>query len=453
MPPGWRAGAGVAGADIRRFSADQGGAVRSFAVGTVAAGLAALANALLAPTLLLAVFVAQLTNSYVLVGVAAAIGAAGFSVGSLVARWAVRGRRKLPWLVGASLVRVAAIALLAFVVADADRLDDDQILQAFFICYTAYVVAAGFGASLATDVATRAVAHGQASRFFMVRGAVAGVVSLIAAWLVWVRFEGGFNFPDNYVALFTVAAVALGVAVFFEARLAEPRRLAGARPATGGAVGLGDRAFRSFVPFGVLLGAAALADPFYILFGFRELGLPPVVVGGYLATLLVSGLVTRPLWTALTRRSGARGAFQAAALLRIAMPLVALSLPYLTETELWRDRATDPRATTWAFGMVFALAGAAGAAQSVATWTFLTAIAPAGRRALFVAPANVILAIVALAPIAGGWAIERWGFEELLLGTASLALAAVVASGALAETVAAGRPMPTAWALRQARQA
>ncbi len=444
----------MAGADIRRFSADQGGAMRSFAVGTVAGGMAALANALLAPTLLLAVFVAQLSNSYVLVGMVAAIGAAGFAVGSLIAGWAVRGRRKLPWLIGASLVRVAAIALLAFVVADADQLGDDQILQAFFICYATYVVAAGFGAALATDVAARAVAHGQAGRFFAVRGVVAGIVSLLAARLVWARFEGGFNFPDNYTALFTVAAVALGITVFFDARLAEPGRLAGARPAGGGGgVGLGDRAFRSFVPFGVLLGAAAVADPFYILYGFRELGLPPVVVGGYLATLLASRLLTRPLWAALARRSGTRVTFQAAALLRIVMPLVALSLPYLTETELWRERATDPRATIWAFGLVFALAGAAGAAQSVASWTFLTAIAPAGRRALFVAPANVILGIVALVPIAGGWAIERWGFEELLLGTATLALAAVVASGALAETAAVGRPMANAWALRRAREA
>ena len=453
MPPGWRAGADVAGADIRRFSADQGGAVRSFAVGTIAGGLVALANALLAPTLVLAVFIAQLTNSYVLVGVAAAIGAAGFTLGSLVAGRVMRGRRTLPWLLGASLVRVAAIGLLAFVVADVGDLSDDQLLQTFYICYATYVVAAGFSAELATDVGSRAVAHGQAGRFLATRSIVGGLVSLVSAWLVWSRFEGGFGFPDNYVALFTVAAVALGITVFFEARLAEPGRLARPRAARGGTIGLGDRAFRSYVPFGVLLGAAAVADPFYILFGFRELGLPPVVVGGYLATLLLCGLVTRPLWAALARRSGTRGTFQAAALLRIAMPLVALSLPYLTETELWQERVTDPRAPIWAFGVVFALAGAAGAAQSVATWTYLTAIAPAGRRGLFIAPANVILAIVGLAPIAGGWAIERWGFEELLLGTASLALAAVVASGALAEPTAVGRRMPNAWALRRAREA
>ena len=63
-----------------------------------------------------------------------------------------RARRRLPWTIGASIVRAASLALLAYVLAS-DDVDREQRLRSILICVSAYALAAGLarGASEALD--------------------------------------------------------------------------------------------------------------------------------------------------------------------------------------------------------------------------------------------------------------------------------------------------------------
>lgn len=442
----------MAGADIRRFSSDHRGQTTSFMSGLVATSLAALADALLAPTLLLAVFVSQLTDSYVVVGLVPALGASLFFLPAILVASSLRGRRKLPWLLGASLVRVAAIALLAYIVSQAERLTDTQILQSFFICYATYTLASGFAMTLSTDIVARAVARNHRGGFFSLRNLISGAVALLAGFLVIGQLgDDGSAFPDNYGALFIAAAVTLAVAVFFETRLAEPSRLVGRPPLIRAGFPLADIRYRRFLIFRIALSAVALADPFYIVYALRVLGIEPVAVGWYLLAMLAVRVVMQPLWVAYTRTHGARNTLQAAALLRLLMPLVALLVPFLIDTGLYRDRVSDSRVLATAYGAIFVLAGMALAAQAVANWTYLVEIAPAGQRATYVRPTNVILAIVGIVPVAGGWLIERYDFDTLFLTTTGIALLTLTLSGALTASLAQPRPVANAWRVRRAR--
>lgn len=440
------------GADIRRFSTDRRGQAASFISGLVAASFGAFADAILAPTLLLVVFVARLTDSYIVVGLVPATAASLFFLPAFLVSSTLRGRRKLPWLLGASLVRIAAIALLAYVASQADRLSNGQILQSFFICFATYTLASGFATTLATDVAARAVAREYRGRFFSTRNLVTGIVAIVAALLVVAQFgEEGPAYPDNYRALFVAATVALAIAAFFETRLAEPSRLVGRAPVHRGGFPLLASRYRRFLTFRVALSAVAIADPFYIIFALRELGVGLVVVGWYLLAMLVARVVMQPLWVAYTRAHGARNTLQAAALLRLVMPLIALLIPYIGDAEFYQSRVSDTRVLPVAFGAIFVLAGMALAAQAVANWTYLVEIAPAGRRATFTRPTNVVLAAVGLVPVLGGWIVQRYDFNTLFLVTTGIALLTLTLSGALSASVVQPRPIANAWRVRRAR--
>ncbi len=440
------------GADIRRFSQDRRGQAGSFVAGLIAASLGAFADAILAPTLLLIVFVAQLTDSYIVVGLVPATGTALFFLPSLLVSSSLRGRRKLPWLLGASLVRVASIALLAYIASRANRLTNAQILQSFFICYATYTLASGFVTSLATDIAARAVAREHRGRFFAWRNVITGVVALLAAVLVITQLrDSSPGFPDSYHALFVAAAVALAIATFFETRLAEPSRLVGRAALHRSGFPLMASRYRRYLSFRVALSAAAIADPFFIIYALRELGVGLVVVGWYLLAMLATRVVTQPLWVAYTRRHGARNTLQAAALLRLLMPLIALLVPYIRDAEFYHDRVSDTRILASAYGAIFVLAGMTMAAQAVANWTYLVEIAPTGRRAAFTRPTNVVLAIAGLVPLAGGWLLDRYDFDTLFLITTGIALLTLTLSGALSASVVQPRPIANAWRVRRAR--
>lgn len=440
------------GADIRRFSQDRRGQRSSFFAGLIAASLGAFADAILAPTLLLVVFIAQLTDSYIVVGLVPATGATLFFLPAFLVGSSLRGRRKLPWLLGASLVRIASIALLAYIASQANRLSSEQIVQSFFICFATYTLATGFATSLATDISARAVAREYRGRYFSSRNLATGVVALLAAFLVISQLGSDSpEFPDNYQALFVAATVALLIAAFFETRLAEPSRLVGRPLQHRGGFPLRASRYRRFLTFRVALSAAAIADPFFIIYALRELGVGLVVVGWYLLAMLAARVVMQPVWVAYTRRHGARNTLQAAALLRLLMPLIALLVPYIRDAAFYQDRISDTRVLAFAYGVIFVLAGMAVAAQAVANWTYLVEIAPTGRRAMFTRPTNVILALVGLVPIAGGWVLDRYDFDTLFLVSTGIALLTLTLSGALSASVVEPRPIANAWRVKRAR--
>ena len=447
----------MAGADIRRFSFDRRGLAPNFVLGVASGALLALAETLIHPVIVLPLFVAALTDDLRLVGLVPAVAAAVWWLGRLPAAVIVGPlRRKLPWVTGAALVRTAAMALLAYVAFGADRVGDSQLLRSFFVCYVVYHLAGGFAGGPAIDVVAKAVAADQRARFFRQRvlwGAALGVVAgLIVSRLL---SANGPAFPRGHALLFLAAAVCLAASTFFGASLREPARLAGLRPtpfaATLRAVpsAFADANFRRFLGFRALLSLAAVADPFFVVYALRELAVPGSAFGLYVVAFVLARFGSGFVWGPLAERQGDKALLQAAALVRLLAPLVALLLPYLAETEVYRDRIDDPRVAATLFGVVFVAIGAALGAQVRANFAYLGDIAPSAARPAFAAIANAVLAILTCAPIVGGYLAERTELSGVFLAAALVGLAAVLASGALTDTHVRTRPTAAAWRLRR----
>lgn len=445
----------VIGADIRRYSQDRGGAGLNFVLGVIHGALLTLADTLLYPTIVLSLFVAQLTNDLTRIALVPVIATTVWLIPQIVtAPLMAKTRRQLPWATGAAIIQSSAILLLAYVGYRSDLNNDDR-LRSFFICYIAYNVASGFARVPSRVLIVRAISADHRGQFLALRS-LWGAVLALGAGVVARKVLGptGSDFPRNFAQLFVVAAAAVTAAAFFQMRMREPARLANVvgvdRGFTMRAMPqiVGDVNFRRFAAFRILLTASTFADPFFILYAQRELNVPVWYVGIYLLAFTGARLLTSPLWAWAERRGGHRTILQTTALVRLVAPLVALILPYLVDSQLYQDRFDDNRPIFYTFALVFAAFGASAAGLSRANYGYLHAIAPATERTAYGTAANIVVAIAALAPLAGARVLDRYSYDTLFVSAAIVGLVAIFFSGVLTDTHTRTRPVAHAWRLR-----
>ena len=446
----------MAGAEIRRFSGDRRGQALNVLLGVTSGALLVLADTLLHPAVVLSLFVSQLTNDYALIGLVPAIAAGAWFLPQILAGIVVRGRRRLPWATGASAVRTAAITLLAYVAYRADGLTDAQLLRSFFICYLAYILAAGFGAPPANDVLVKAITGQRRGRFFTQRALWGGLLAVVAGLVVRAVLGGGPAFPRNYTLLFVAAAAALTAATFLQARIREPLRLGSGTPGRGRGLRradlfLADPNLRRFLLFRGVLSLAAVADPFYVVYAQRELDAPGQAIGLYLLALVLAQLLFAPIWSELLRRQGSKALLQVSSLVRLLVPLVALIIPYIAGTRLYQDRVDDERFLSYGFAAVFVAYGAALAGQIQGNFAHVLSVAPTESQRGYTTLTNALLVPIAFVTVLGGIVVERYGFDRVFLVATLAGLIAVFASGALTDTHVRTRPTAEAWRLRRAQ--
>jgi hypothetical protein len=443
----------VPGAEVRGYASDRRGLTLNVFLGVAGGALAALAETLLLPIIVLAFFVGQLTTSYEAVGFVPAIGIGLWALGRIPASILVSGqRRKQPWAVAASLIKATATALLAFVsfrVAPGDlAVSAGPLLRTFFICWVAYSLAGGFASIPTAALVAKAIPDEARAMFYRQRGLWTGVAGLVAGLVVAQLFRvGGPAFPRNYALLFLAATICQLAAIFFMLTLKEPLRVAPGLSVAPGAIlraipdALADPNFRRYIVFRALLSAAAVIDPFLVIFGLARLGIAPASIGGYVVAFVLGRMLATPVWGAVERRSGDKPILQVSALLRLVPPVAALVLPYVASAGGLENAFAGGTRLSTAFGAIYFVLGAVAAGQGRANFAYIAEVTSPRLRGVYAGVTNAILALIALAPVVGGRIIARSEYETLFLIGAAVALLAVFASGAL--TNAFVRPLST----------
>jgi hypothetical protein len=411
-------------------------------VASEAAGAAA--EAMLLPSLVLAFFVAELTPSYTTIGLVPAIAVAFWTMARIPATLLTSARRrKQPWAFGAAVARAGAILILAIVALRTDpaslAVSARPLLGTLFLCLIVYALASGFGSVPHLALLRGAMGNESWDSFLTRRALWSALLSLLGA-LVATRLLGAnaAPFPNSYGRLFLAAAVILIAVAVFTVAMREPAGGAlFAEPAVAPRAWrqpLSDRRFRRLLLFRGLLAATAAIDPFLFLYAVTRLGAPLTAIGSYALLAVLGWVVTTPLWFWLDRRSGPRGVLQGAAVVRLIAPALALALPQLAATDPLRDRIGDATLLTGVYGLAFFALGAALAALSRGAYSYLAAVSTRQHLRPAIALSNVVLAVIAFAPVAGGAVIERFGYEALFGVAAALGLVAVFVGGLLAET-------------------
>ncbi|MCX7623247.1 MAG: MFS transporter [Thermomicrobium sp.] len=406
---------------------------RSFVFGVANGGLLLLGDALIHPVLVLAVFVDRLTENRVLVGLVPALSVSLWFIPQALAAALVEGRSpQMPWAAWGGVVRALAIGLLAaFALAG---LDDERLLVAFFLCYAAYNLAAGFAFVPLVELSARAIPADRRSFFFSQRNFWGALLALLAGLVVERALAGG---ESGFAFLFAAAFAALALAAYTTVWIAErpvptqPRPLRAWLEDVPSVVAR--RSVRRFLVFRSFLALSTIADPFFIVYAQRHLGLSPDVAGLYLALSALARVATNPLWGWVVSRWGNRGLLQLTALLRLLMPLLVLALGTLSRWDRFIGAVGDTeRFAFLVFAAVFLAYGAALSAQMLANFTAVLELARPAERPTLVGVTNSLLGIVALVPMLGGFVVDRLGFEAAFSLALFLSLLALATSGLLA---------------------
>ncbi len=395
---------------------------RNFSLGLLNGAFFNLFSALLDPSLVLSWFVSQLTTSNFLIGLIVPIQHGGWFLPQLVvSSYLQRRQRKLPFYTYIAGVRVTIwglMTLAVFLIEDAAVL-----LVVFFILLAAYSLGSGLGGICFVDIVAKAIPPTRRGAFFGWRRFLGGLLALGGSLLVKYILDErrGLAFPDNYAVLFLLSFFTLCVALVCFILVVEPLE-----PVNKAKITLGkqfrraldlprrDKNYRRFLTMRLLLMAAEIATPFYIIYAKRALSVSVSMVGVYLTGATMAGFASTLLWGRISDRRGNKLLIILSSSLGLFIPLIAMSIVPLA------DLLPGLREfTSGLFALVFIVSGGSKAGAMMGNMNFLLEIAPADDRPIYIGLTNTILGIALLASSVGGLIVDLVGFTVLF----SLALA------------------------------
>jgi MFS family permease len=395
---------------------------RNFSLGLLNGAFFNLFSALLEPSLVLSWFVSQLTTSNFLIGLITPIQSGGWLLPQLlVSGYLQRRQRKLPFYARMSVARVVIWGLMTLAVFVTE--DAVVLLVVFFTLQAAYSLAAGLAGICFVDIVAKAIPATRRGAFFGWRRFVGGFLALGGSlWVKYILDEGrGLAFPDNYAILFLLSFFILCLAMGCFILVVEPLE-----PVNEERVSLGrqfrraldlprrDSNYRRFLTMRLLLMAAEIATPFYIVYAKRALSVSVSMVGVYLMGTTLASFASNLLWGRISDRQGNKLLLILSNVLALLMPLTVLSIGPLAD--LWPGLGELAPSL---FALVFVLSGGYKSGTMIGNLNFMLEIAPADDRPIYIGFTNTIMGVALLASSVGGLIVDMTGFTVLF----SLALA------------------------------
>jgi hypothetical protein len=260
----------------------------------------------------------------------------------------------------------------------------------------------------------------------------------------------GPEFPLNYAALFSAAAVLLAVASAMFIMVREPAPRQAPQPGTfrqhlgrGAEILRQDSNYRQLVLVRALVGAVAVGQVVFIPFAIKGLGLPESIVGELMIFAALASLPANFLWSHLGDRHGNRLLIRAAAASAVTAPAIALASAYLPRWPLasWIPGGYDMPAAAFVLAFVLGSAGMRGCMMG--STNYLLETAPDQRRPSYMAFMRVLQAPSSLlAPIIGGMVAQWVSFQAAFaLGCIAAAASWMLAGRLVEPRNAAAAPM------------
>ena len=393
---------------------------RNYWLGVANGALMSGSDAFTEPYLVLTLFVSLLTDSKFIIGLVAPLSVGGWYLPQLLFSGAIqRLPRKMPVYTVVTILRVVGwgiIALLLWFVRS-----PSVLLVAFLMLLLAIRLAEGAAGLAFMDIVAKVIPPRRRGSFFGTRLLLGGLLALAASVAVGLILSnpGDWDFPYPFALLFTIYIFVMGPASATFNWIKEPagevvQRQSGVvqQMRRASFVLSHDRTLRFFLVARVLMVIANMAMPFYIIFARERLHAPTGLVGVYLATLTLVGLLSN-IWAArISDGIGNRRLLLLSCLVGMAAPALALMFDLI-------------RVAPVLFALVFALNGVYNNASAIAHLNFLLDAAPPDDRPLYVGVANTLVGVGILASSIGG-ALAQWLGMDILFGVALLAFAAAV---------------------------
>jgi hypothetical protein len=357
------------------------------------------------PLSVLPVFLSHFTRSRTMIGVFSALMNAGGVLPQLfVARKLQTRPRKKPVLVAAIWTRAAAWGILGGLAYFCVSCDPRVVLVALIGLLFVFSFAGGVAVIPFMDIWGKALPATMRGRFFGHRQLWGGLMAVGAGYVVK-RILGNpdMSFPRNYGLLFLLSFGFIAVSYIGLSSVREPegevnpQRQSLRQFVRQSLRILGqDRNFRLFVLIQLAAGFGALAAPFYVLYGQKDLGMPAAQIGVLIQVQMAGGIASNLFWAELSDRSGNRLVIILTTATAALIPLLALLAESLGVPML-----------VVAFGLI----GFAGSGGVIGFTNYLLEVAPGQLRPTYVAVNGTLQALTLGLPILGGLVADRYSYR------------------------------------------
>jgi len=388
------------------FNDDNENLRHNFIVNTLDGGFFGLGVGFASFVTIIPLFVSQMTDSAILIGLIPAIHAMGWQLPQLLTvEHVTRLSRYKPMVVfmtGQERLPYLGLAILAWILPGVDR---QVALVVTFALLIWQGLGAGFTATAWQSMIGKIMPPRRVGTFFGIQSAAANLFASGGALGAGIFLER-LAAPLNFALCFLVASVAMGVSWFFLAQTREPSKppLAAASDASPfwsrmKTILRRDANFRWFLIARMLAQLAIMAISFYTVYAVRHYGMSGFTAGVMTAVLAATQIVASPMMGWVGDHWGHRAAMQVGALAASGSALLAMLAPGIE----------------W-FYPAFILAGIA----NVAAWTIAMAMTlefnTGAERPAYIGLANTLIApSTFIAPLLGGWLADTAGFQATFL--------------------------------------
>jgi MFS family permease len=400
---------------------------RSFVLILLANFLTKLGDAIASPKTVLSWVMVSVQAPTPLIGFLVPIRESGSLIPQLfIASWVRRlAVRKWVWIVGA-LLQAAAVLAMGLVVF---RLEGAPAGWALLGLLVLFSLARGLSSVASKDVLGKTVPRRRRGQLTGWSASAAGLVTLGVGAMLMVPALSRQGSGLFGALLLAAGGLWLAAAVVYAQIQEFPGETAGARNAFVEALGRlsllkDDAPFRRFVLTRSLMLCSALSAPFYVLLGREAVGNEPWLLGLFVISGGLAGLVAAPVWGRYADRSSRRvmmvaGGFSAA--IGLLVVLASALLP-------------DLAASLWFMPLAYLLLSVAHGGVRVGRKTYVVDLAQGNKRTDYVSVSNSVIGVVLLVTGVIGALASVLGPAGVIAVLSMMGLAGVMLASGLPET-------------------
>jgi len=360
-------------------------------------------------TTIIPLFVRQLTDSAVLIGLIPAIHSVGWQLPQLLTTGRVRRLERYKPMVMAMTIHerlpFLGLALLAFLLPGMERV---TALVLIYIILIWQGFGGGFTATVWQSMIGKIIPSSWRGRFFGLQGSAANLLMSVTAVIAGQILER-YDSPEDYVLCFLLASVGMAISFAF---LGSTREQAHA-PTQPSVIPTrlwrevrdilaSDHVFRRFLAVRMIFQLGGVAFSFYAVYAVGELGVSEGLVGWLTGVLFVAQVIANPTLGALGDRKSHRLMLFFGAILAM---ISALMAGWITSIPVWF--------------LIFCLAGIAGVASWTTSMVITLEFGTPDNRAAYIGMANSLIApATLLAPFLAGWCIDNFGYTTMFRASA-----------------------------------
>lgn len=349
-------------------------------------------------------FISQLTDSTLIIGLIASLHVVGWQLPQLLtSNYVARLRRYKPMVMFMTVQERWPFFGLAIVAAliGTGGLSKEPALLLSLLLIIWHSLGGGLTATAWQSMIGKIMPPRRIGTFFGTQSAAANLLAsggaVLAGFLLF-----NVAFPYNFALCFAATGLAMTLSLIFLAATREPEH----NPTPGGeAQPVGwkpmatilkrDRNFRWYLAARILSQVPWMAISFYTIYGVRRFGMNEETAGFLAGLLMLCQALANPVLGWLGDRIGHRVMYAVGALMMTASAALALFAPEIN----------------WLY-LAFALAGCSNAATWAVSISFTLEFGSITEKPLYIGLANTLIAPATLAaPLFGGWLADTLGFE------------------------------------------